>query len=130
VNVRRFGRHENIEYVTFATGLTPKPHEVPERCSPNALEALTAVLFDYIPTVYDAREFVESGGLISYGINDPDVRRRLGIYTGKILRGTKPSDLPVFQPSKFELVINLKTAKTLGVDVPLSMQLLADEVIE
>jgi putative ABC transport system substrate-binding protein len=68
--------------------------------------------------------------LISYGINVPEVYRQLGVYTGKILRGAKPADLPVFQPSKFELVVNLKTAKGLGLEVPLSMQLLADEVIE
>jgi putative tryptophan/tyrosine transport system substrate-binding protein len=83
-----------------------------------------------IPAIYDGRAFVEAGGLISYGINVPAVYRQLGVYTGKILRGAKPADLPVFQPSKFELVINLKTAKSLGLEVPLSMQLLADEVIE
>jgi putative tryptophan/tyrosine transport system substrate-binding protein len=84
----------------------------------------------HIPTIYDLREFTDAGGLISYGINEADVRRQLGIYTAKILRGSKPSDLPVFQPTKFELVINLKTAKALGIEVPFSMQLLADEVIE
>jgi len=83
-----------------------------------------------IPTIYDGRGFVEAGGLISYGINVPAVYRQLGVYTGKILRGAKPADLPVFQPSKFEFVINLRTAKALGLEVPLSMQLLADEVIE
>ena len=76
------------------------------------------------------REFTDAGGLISYGINEPDIRRQLGIYTAKILRGLKPSDLPVFQPTKFQLVINLKTAKALGIEIPFSMQLLADEVIE
>jgi ABC-type uncharacterized transport system substrate-binding protein len=84
----------------------------------------------HIPTIYDLREFTDAGGLNSYGINEPDVRRQLGIYTAKILRGASPSDLPVFQPTKFQLVINLKTAKALGIEIPFSMQLLADEVIE
>jgi putative tryptophan/tyrosine transport system substrate-binding protein len=84
----------------------------------------------HIPTIYDLREFTDAGGRISYGINEADVRRQLGIYTAKILRGSKPPDLPVFQPTKFEFAINLKTAKALGIEVPLSMQLLADEVIE
>ena len=83
-----------------------------------------------IPTIYDMREFVVAGGLMSYGAFYADMYRELGVYTGRILRGAKPSDLPVFQPSKFEFVINLKTAKTLGLNVPISMQLLADEVIE
>jgi putative tryptophan/tyrosine transport system substrate-binding protein len=93
-------------------------------------QRIAALAADHrIPTIYAERAFVEAGGLISYGIN-AEVWRQLGLYTGKILRGAKPSDLPVFQPSKFELVINLKTAKALGVKVPMSMQLLADEVIE
>ena len=83
-----------------------------------------------IPTIYDMREFVVAGGLMSYGPSYPEMCRQLGVYTGRILRGAKPSDLPVFQPSKFEFVINLKTAKALGLNVPTSMQLLADEVIE
>jgi putative ABC transport system substrate-binding protein len=83
-----------------------------------------------IPTIYDSLEAVKAGGLISYGTNQPELRRQLGVYTGKILRGAKPSDLPVIQPSKFQSAINLNTAKTLGINVPLSVQLLADEVIE
>ena len=83
-----------------------------------------------LPTIYAAREGVELGGLMSYGANLADLARQTASYVDKILKGAKPTELPVQQPTKFELVINLKAAKALGLDVPLQLQQLADEVIE
>ena len=83
-----------------------------------------------LPAVYQGREFVENGGLISYAANVEHRWQRTAIYVDKILKGAKPADLPVEQPTKFELVINMKTAKALGITIPQSLLLRADEVIQ
>jgi len=96
----------------------------------NRIQINTLALGARLPTIYFDRAYVEGGGLMSYGPNWPSRWRRAADFVDQILRGAKPADLPVEQPMKFELVINLKTAKALGLTVPLIMQVTADEVIE
>ena len=105
---------------------------MPDRSTliPHRVQIVTFAARSRLPAVYTFPEFVQEGGLVAYGPNFPDLYRRAATYVDKILKGAKPGDLPVEQPTKFELVINLKTAKALGLTIPHSMLLRADQVIQ
>src|SRR5215510_3054472 len=118
--------------MAFTTMLQQRPDALlvnPDPLFTLRRELIAALAARYrLPAMYAFREFPAAGGLMSYGASLADVHRKAGIYTGRILQGAKPADLPVQQPTKFDLVINLKTAKALGLTVPRTLRALANEV--
>jgi putative tryptophan/tyrosine transport system substrate-binding protein len=96
----------------------------------NRVRIITLAQDAKLPTMFGTREYVEAGGLMSYGPNFPDLYRRAGDFADKILRGAKPADIPVEQPTKFDLVFNRTTARTLGIEIPSRLLFTAHEVIE
>ena len=135
-----------LQLKVFNAGTVPEIEAAFEAIARNGISALVVAVDPYftsrrdklvalamrhsLPTMYHLREFPMSGGLISYGVDLADMYRQAGIYTGRILKGSKPADLPIMRPTKFEFVINLKTAKALGLTIPPGVLAIADEVIE
>jgi putative tryptophan/tyrosine transport system substrate-binding protein len=129
--------HANSDHdfeTVFATLIKQKAEALLVCASPsffNRRDQLVALAARHnIPAAFELREFATAGGLLAYGNSLVDTYRQLGVYAGRILKGAKPADLPVIRPSKFELVLNLKTARTLGINISDNLLLLADEVIE
>ena len=119
-SVEAFARAPNVGSILTASGSAQRHRDL----------VISLAARHKLPVVYYARFFVAAGGLISYGIDFTDQYRRAAAYVDRILRGENPADLPVQAPTKYEMVINLKTAKTLGLDVPATLLARADEVIE
>jgi len=129
------GAHDLNELESIFAELSKRPPEAMVVTTEPFTRQHRARILDFmtrnaIPCMYEDGRFVEEGGLMSYGPNVPDLYRRAAVYVDKIIKGAKPADLPVEQPTKFELVINLKTAKSLGLTVPDSVIVSADKVIE
>jgi putative ABC transport system substrate-binding protein len=125
--------HSDIEIETAITSLGREPGSglvVPGGTVTHRAQIISAAARNNVPAVYNTSVLARDGGLLSYGADFVDIYRRSATYVDRILRGEKPGDLPVQFPVKFELVINLKTARTLGLNVPQSILLRADEVIE
>ena len=128
------GRSADFDVTAFASLVKDRAEALivaADVSSPSRRERLVALAARHaLPTIYPARQYAVAGGLISYGNSDADSSHQIGIYVGRILGGAKPAELPVVRATRFELVINLKTAKALGLTVPQALLARADEVIE